>query len=46
MNRYLITLEAITEVDAIDESDAKIQVMKRLESLSYSFPEIRRINKK
>ena len=43
MNRYLVKLESITEVDAIDESDATTQVMKKLESLNYHFPSIKRI---
>lgn len=46
MNRYLVKLEAVTEVDAIDESDAKDQVMKKLESLSYRFPSIKRMEKR
>ena len=43
MNRYLVKLECITEVDAIDESDAKVQVMKKRERLCFKFPSIKRI---
>ena len=44
MNRYLIRGEAITEVTAIDEADAKIKFMEMLLELNYHFPEIKRLS--
>jgi hypothetical protein len=43
MNRYLIKGEAITEVVAIDEADAKIKFMEMLTQLNYHFPSIKRL---
>jgi len=43
MNRYLVEIVATTEVNAIDENDAKNRVMKKLMSLNYYFSSIKRI---
>lgn len=45
MNRYLVKMETVTEVDAIDESDAKDKAMCKLQELNYHFSSIKRIKR-